>query len=786
MDIIKLEEEVQKEKIMWLLKQEKIHKYKDNEIKQQLKTMLNILKNDKRLEITYKTSKEFKDKDYGRIYGYNSKGYGNLGSLPRIIRGYLACDDYIDIDIKRCHWYIIKYLIEKNGNFNDKLINEFLEKYNDIIKKISELKIFTNKQYSEYHTDIDKSKDIIFSILNSQLSYLNKEKLEVLKECEILSKLHKQIYKVLLPSLKEENKELVDILVKRFDKDESNKEGKILSHILQNIERKLIIDLIKYFNENDYTISTIIHDGFLMYKNDNFSNEFLRDAEEYIKKNWEGLEIKLVIKEFIKIELEEIPDDILEEEDKLNTPYLKLCNKLLEYARKNNLKKDENGRIYKRSEKNHKHYIPYYDEYNDDKAISKLIEEVYKGDKLFNCNPSNFQNMINFIKNRSLKEFKNIEYDLDLIGFNNCILNLRTLEIINNFEEESSEDKCVRHFIDSKLDINNLNTKKYDEITMYQLEDEEALRWDYIAIGRLFFRPDNDSLQTTLLVYGHNDTGKSMKAKIIAAMFRPDAIGTIQANQEQVFGMESFITKEIIIAFDMPERMSSIISVDLFKGMSSGEHINIPQKNRKAITMKWGIPSLLCSNYYPDYPDKGGALSKRYMIEEYTNTVKNKDSTLLDYIIKNELPSIIYKACKTYKEVLDNGLNKTFNDIKPEYFQRTSEEYTRSSNILYQFLTQPDSTDNEGVIYKIEFNEIYETMMSEIQNRFKYWCKYNNYKNNKISTDDSTFTQMGLKRIVYNICKSCNKEHKKGCCENYSRSNKTTKVIIKGIRFWKE
>jgi len=783
MDVIKLEEEISLKKIMWLLKQDRIHKYKDNEIKKQLKIMLNILKNEKRLEITYKTSKDFKDKDYGRIYGYNLKGYGNLGSLPRIIRGYLASDDYIDIDIKRCHWYIIKYLIEKNDNFNDKLINEFLEKYNEIIKKISELNIITDKQYSEYHTDIDKSKDVIFSILNSQISYLNKEKLEVLNECELLCKLHKQIYQVLLPSLKEENKELVDILSKRFEKDDKNKDGKILSHILQNIERKIIIDLIKYFNENDYTISTIIHDGFLMYKNDNFSNEFLRDAEEYIKKKWQGLEIKLVIKEFVKIEVSEIPENILEE-DEFNTPYLVLCNKLLEYAKNKNLKKDDYGRIYKRSEKNHRHYIPYYEEYNDDKAISKLIEEVYEGDRLFNSNPANFQNIINFIKNRSLKEFKNIEYDMDLIGFNNCILNLRTLEITNNFEEDG--DKCVRHFIDSKLDINNLNTKKYDEITMYQLEDEESLRWDYIAIGRLFFPPDNDSLQTTLLVKGPNDTGKSMKAKIIEAMFRPDAIGTIQKNQEQVFGMESYIDKEIIIAFDMPEQMSSIISVDLFKGMSSGEHINIPQKNKKAITRKWKIPSVLCSNYYPDYQDKGGAMSKRYMIEEYTNIVKNKDSTLLDYIIKNELPSIIYKACKTYKELLDNGLNKTFNDIRPEYFQRTNEEYIRSTNILYQFLTQPDSTDSEGNIYKIEFNENYETLMSEIQNKFKYWCKYNNYKNNKISTDDSTFSQMGLKRVVYNICKNCNNEHKKGCCENYSRSNKTTKAIIKGIRFNKE
>lgn len=781
MEITTLYEKIDKRRIKWLLEQDTIHEKEDEKNKAILKSMLKAMKNDDRLEVVYKTGKEFKNDNYGRIFGYhNKKVYGCLGSLPRNIRGYLADSDYIDIDIKRCHWYIIKYLINKMELY-DKYINKFINEYDVIIKKVIGAKLFDKEKYCSYNSEADMAKSSVFALLNSQKTIFSNESKEIIKLDDTLNKLHNQIYKVLLPSLKEEYKEIVEIINKSFKKNESNKDGKILSHILQHLERNIVINIVDFFNNKNFRIGTIIHDGFLMYKNNKFSDDLLEECEKYIKELYKGLEIKLVIKPFTKGDIPE-PNEYFTGEDNEETVYSILCNKVINYVSDNKLRKDTDGNIYKRSKKNGLHYEMIYgiDGYKD------LIEDVFEGDRLFNSNPANYQNMVNFILNRNMKEFRNIKSDLDLIGFNNCVLNIRTLEIIELDNISDEDDRIVRNYIDNRLDINRLNTTRFDEILKYQIGDEEAIKWYYILFGRLFFAPGNDGLQVMMLIKGFNNTGKSLAGNIMGASFKMGTVGTISSNQEQTFGLQSFLDKEIIIAMDLPEDMKNIISVDLFKAMSSGEAVNIPQKNKKAITMKWNIPNVFISNYYPNYEDKGGAISKRMAIFEFMKVVEEPDTTVLQYILDNELPSIIYKACKMYKEFIESNVNKTFNDIRPEYFVKTNEEYSRSNNPLYQFLTKPDSKDNDGNIYKIEYNDNYETTFVEIQNQYKNWCKYNNIKNNKIKADDSTFIMMKLKKIVKNICKSCNGEHTKGCCESFNRINKTTKVIIKGIRFVRE
>jgi len=775
--------------IKWLLQQENIHTTKDEEYKNILRSLLKSYKLNKKFKITYKTSKKYEN--YGRIYGFHNPTksrfmYGSLGSLPRDIRGFLADADNLDIDIKKCHWYIIKYFIEKSDDFSNNLINKFLLKYDDIVKFIIENKdkFIEENDYQSYHTESDKAKDLIFSVLYTQPSYLSNKKQLFLDNCPLFNKLYLQIYNSILPILKENHKELIEIVNKDFKKSEKNSNGKILSHILQDIEKNLIIDIVNYFSNKKFKISSIIHDGFIMYKCKEFSEEILRDCEEYIKTKWgSSMNITLVIKPFLTGVFPEIPDGWTGDEDIEKTDYAMLCDNIIEYVSEKKLRKDQNENIYKQSIINPMHYELSYK--TNETGYANLLEEIFENDIVFNSSPAFYTHMYNFLQIRNRKEFLNIKFDKELIGFNNCVLNLKTLELINICDIDPDENRIVRHFIYNSLNVNELKVEKFEEIINYQLDNEKALEWLYIFIGRLFFKPDNDTLQSCLFIKGTCNTGKSLVGNILSAMFRYDSIGTIQSTQEQTFGFETFIDRDILIAFDLPEDIKNVIPVDLFKGMASGETINVPRKNKKAITIKWEVPSTLISNYYPNYEDKGGAISKRLAIFEFMKSIKNPDSSIQDYIIKNELPSIIYKSCKIYKEFLDKKINKTFHDIRPEYFIMTNEEYLRNNNNLYQYLTSPDSEDKQGNIYTIEFNENYETNFSEIQNKFKNWCKFNNIKNNKISSDDSTFTQMGLEKKVIALCKSCNNKHNKNCCDNYKRENKTTKLMIKGIRFYK-
>ena len=42
-----------------------------------------------------------------------------------------------------------------------------------------------------------------------------------------------------------------------------------------------------------------------------------------------------------------------------------------------------------------------------------------------------------------------------------------------------------------------------------------------------------------------------------------------------------------------------------------------------------------------------------------------------------------------------------------------------------------------------------------------------------------------MKKVI-NICKNCSQPGRQGCCENYNKNNRTTKVIIQNMTLVKE
>jgi hypothetical protein len=201
--------------------------------------------------------------------------------------------------------------------------------------------------------------------------------------------------------------------------------------------------------------------------------------------------------------------------------------------------------------------------------------------------------------------------------------------------------------------------------------------------------------------------------------------------------------------------MKNIIKPDLFKGMYSGELVNVARKNKKAIVIpKWKVPSYMVSQFFLNYSDDGGA-SKRTATFIFDRKVMDDmiDTDLERRIISNELPSIIYKAVKLYKEFLDSNDKRTFEYIRPVYFQNTIADYMKATNTVWQFLNQEPNT-NKGVEYSVEFGDDLYTLWNDFEDKYKYWCKYKSINYTPIKVDDPTFRQMGLIKKRIKICKS--------------------------------
>jgi hypothetical protein len=240
--------------IKWLLEQDELHQdLNENEkIKKILGSILKAYKRTKFFKSQYLTKKELGR--FGRIYSYHQATekrltFGGLSCLSRPIRGFSAAKDNIDIDIKKCHWFLIKHFIYKNETWKTEHIDNFLITYDKVIEYIVENELYSVDEDSkdQYDSPIDKAKKTIFSILYTSPKCLKDYKKLIIDNCKPFQLIHNMVYNDLFPRLKYEYTELVELLVKQYKKNEWNLDGKILSHILQHVEKLLIVNIIDFF-----------------------------------------------------------------------------------------------------------------------------------------------------------------------------------------------------------------------------------------------------------------------------------------------------------------------------------------------------------------------------------------------------------------------------------------------------------------------------------------------------------------------------------------------------------
>jgi hypothetical protein len=185
----------------------------------------------------------------GRLYPHVSSAKGSsiagLSMLSRKIRSFLVEDIYLDIDLVKCHWYILQYLFITHG-CDVSLIDELIAIYPDILSFIS--------------NEVKKPKDAIFSILYSSPTFISTLSKRILYKFPIFQQIHDIVYKNLIKILMGEHKPIWDLVLKN-DKNPKNHDGSFLSSVCQDLERKMIVDIIDVCQELEITVDTVIHDG---------------------------------------------------------------------------------------------------------------------------------------------------------------------------------------------------------------------------------------------------------------------------------------------------------------------------------------------------------------------------------------------------------------------------------------------------------------------------------------------------------------------------------------------
>jgi phage/plasmid-associated DNA primase len=222
---------------------------------------------------------------------------------------------------------------------------------------------------------------------------------------------------------------------------------------------------------------------------------------------------------------------------------------------------------------------------------------------------------------------------------------------------------------------------------------------------------------------------------------------------------------------DLPKNISKIFPQQTFQTCITGGKVAIAVKGGKGFTIDWNVPFIWAGNWHCNYVDKG-QISRRMLIVEFKKNVINPDPSLKSRIVSSELPAFIYKCLLYYKKLLSINCKKDIWALCPEYFLEQQQEFKIERNALYKFLIENTRYKKDNVV-----------LLEEIRNNFNNWLGPN--VKNVSNLDNGTFFQVNKEYTIEKImtCKFCFGVHKKGCCDQYNRTQKSTKKIVKNIEF---
>lgn len=387
-----------------------------------------------------------------------------------------------------------------------------------------------------------------------------------------------------------------------------------------------------------------------------------------------------------------------------------------------------------------------------------FINRVFFGDNDFKSAPNNMDNMTKFLRQTDDPSFPFIEYDKDWLGFQNGALNTVTCA----FTESPPFRMVVRKYFDQEF-TKGTDTPLMDSVLDYQFSPD-VRDFMYMIAGRMFGIRDN--LAFMLFLLGEPGTGKSTFLDVVCAFFND--VGAIGDTYETKFGLSFLYDKDIVVCDDLPKNISTIFPSSTFQSCVSGGKVAVAFKGGDGLTVDgWNVPLLWSGNLYPDYLDKG-QVTRRVMVANHQKNIINTDTTLFDKIVKNELPALMYKCLLAYKAMLDKKHTGDVWSFCPQYFNDQQREMKIARNPLFSFLVEN--------AFFLE-NEV--TDLGDVRDRFGEAI------GKKVRTlDNGTFGQVNTAYTVFTlaICKHCKLPHMKGCCDEYSSADKTSKKVINNMK----
>ena len=588
----------------------------------------------------------------------------SLQSFPCEIRNSLAISKYYDIDIKNSQFKFYLDFAKKNNIIYVNLEN-YVENRGNLLKN-----------------DNLKKSDIIKYINGDFENNTNPQWLKDMKN----------EFKVISELLIVRESELVKFIKAKDKKTgkSGNINGKILSQYYQIQEKKIIDNALKWCEANKFVVGTLIHDGFLIEKDDRIKKE-IKDLNLYIKNT--GYDLEFILKPMDK--LLNIPSNILyktkrdyEEEEKEQYKNLK------DEFEKNNAKilnplvwitTDSTGAKCFEKHSNFKaKYIDWKKATRNGKIMKFSLFTENGKPKTFIENYLNDPNKksfdkIDFIPNEN--ECPDNVYNL-FDGFN--IFKLDDIEYKSDTKERF--EKLINHF-KFLLNDNSGKTQEYFEYLMQ-------------FFAHIILNP-MEKTKVLPILRSKEGWGKNIMTDFIGIICMNDKyhMETRDAKNDIFGDFNGLMEAKIFVVFDEADPEESKYFYDKLKGEITNNKLILKKKGIENTTIK-SYTQYMATTNHEELPFKLSESNRRFVCfectqpkpshEYFAELAFNKDCIMkdkavqkmfLEFIQKIYDPNFnftIFPKTKFYErsfELCKIPINDYFNDYYQKHFGESGNPY---------------------------------------------------------------------------------------------------------------
>lgn len=411
----------------------------------------------------------------------------------------------------------------------------------------------------------------------------------------------------------------------------------------------------------------------------------------------------------------------------------------------------------------YKQILPYYFKLEYPTPI-KFLNGLFAEERWYQMlETSSRKALKTFITEEARAGFPWMKVSYNHIGFSNGVYDLSRGCFLSG--DDIPDGIQVRTMLD--VPFADTETPIMDSVFAFQEYDSDELDFVYFMLGRCLTRL-TDRFDFMTMLHGEGGSGKSLIANLIKHSFGGTSqVGILGVRLESKFGLDTFADKQIVCCDDMPRNLPKVVDRGDFLSMMSRGAISCPVKNGSPIVVEsWDIPTLINANHLPTYKDERGEIIRRVQIIDFPNVVPDDqvDTTLEARIKATEFGAFIHRCRSTYLRYTREYVGKKPHSFAPPRFLGNSDELRNSLNISYRFAT-------DCLVYKKD-----STVSKSVMTRYLRAYVKDLYSlprcSEKLSPADVTRIDDGVTFKSSQYCKSCTQRHLKGCCADYSRTNR--------------